>query len=219
MIRQVMTEILNTHYSTIITVIYGLAALALIHAAITDLKRRIIKNEVSIFITAMFILLAAVNFGSGQSFTSSTVIPVVTALIVFLLTSGLFALRMMGGGDVKLMSSFALFAGLQYTLPFLLYTTVCGGIVALGTLFFYRFQENESQPQRLATVDMSSDLYLASVAQTVNGETTSIFNENTESETGSAAPQRSPVKVPYGLAISTVGLWVLFQLFIQTSGK
>jgi prepilin peptidase CpaA len=219
-----MIEVFKTHYSPLITIIYGLAALALIYAAFTDLRHRIIKNEVSIFIITLFIFTAILNIINGHTFSSSVFIPFGTAFFVFLLTSGLFALRMMGGGDVKLMSSFALIAGLQYTIPFLLYTTVFGGIVALATLAFYRFQTSESQMQKFATVDMSSDLYLASVAHPANTDTQqTILNKKPELSTPASPAttnesQSPSIKVPYGIAISAVGLWVLFQLFTQING-
>ncbi len=71
--------------------VYGLAgvlAIALLIAAFTDLRRRQIDNWLNAAIAAL------AQLG--------------VALAAFVVLAGLFALRMMGGGDVKLLTALAL---------------------------------------------------------------------------------------------------------------
>jgi prepilin peptidase CpaA len=203
-----MIDTLNVHYTSISTIIYILVATALTYAAITDLKSRIIKNKTSLYIVGLFLIFMAVNLLIGAGATSAILIPLATAGFVLLMTSSLFAFGMMGGGDVKLMSSFALFAGIKYLLPFLLYTTVCGGIVAIGTLIYHQYFKVHEKKPKLATIDMSSDIYLATIAHD---------SINTEKKQDLSKPYQTNTqpKVPYGLAISAVGIWVLLQRFVE----
>jgi prepilin peptidase CpaA len=203
-----MNAAFQDHYFLITAIIHMLVASALFHAGYTDLKSRIIKNKTSLFIATLFVPFCIINYLTGTSFNNAVTAPALTALLVLCVTSGLFSLRMMGGGDVKLMSAFALFAGPYYILPFLLYTTVCGGLVALGTLIYYQYFSVDKKP-KLATVDMSSDIYLATLAQP------SMTASNPQSQASST--NKKQLKVPYGLAISSVGLWVLFQRFLEIS--
>ncbi|UTW56009.1 prepilin peptidase [Kordiimonas sp. SCSIO 12610] len=206
-----MIPLLETYYIWIVGVLFILVAGALTYAAATDIKSRIIKNEVSLIIIAAFCLYALVNLSVGNTVMSAAIAPTITALIILMITSGMFAMGMMGGGDVKLMSSFALFAGPHYILPFLLYTTVCGGIVALLTVVYHQYFINREEKQKLATVDMSGDIYLATVAT----QTAQITNSTSGDQT--VIKPKTSMKVPYGVAISSVGLWVLFQRFVEIS--
>ncbi len=52
------------------------------------------------------------------------------ALAAFVAGAGLFAARIMGGGDVKLIAASALWAGPTLILPFLLATGLAGGVLA-----------------------------------------------------------------------------------------
>jgi prepilin peptidase CpaA len=46
----------------------------------------------------------------------------------------LFALKRIGGGDVKLMAATALWAGADYGIDFLLLTALAGGVLSVGLL-------------------------------------------------------------------------------------
>ncbi|MCK0068196.1 A24 family peptidase [Kordiimonas laminariae] len=106
----------------------------LIAAAVSDLQSRRIPNALSVAICGLFSVFAFAEVISGAAFLGAIVWPLLSAFVVFLIGAGLFALRLMGGGDVKLMAATALFAGPALSLHFVLYVTLLGGFVATGTL-------------------------------------------------------------------------------------
>ncbi|MDE2229421.1 MAG: prepilin peptidase [Alphaproteobacteria bacterium] len=56
---------------------------------------------------------------------------VVAGVAVFVVAAVLFALRLMGGGDVKLLAATALWIGLGQLLPFLVLVALVGGVFAI----------------------------------------------------------------------------------------
>jgi prepilin peptidase CpaA len=111
----------------------ALAAL-LVWAAVEDMRRRQISNWVSLSAAALYPLFAA---------TSHTPLnwPVSVAIAVATLAAGfaLFAANFMGGGDAKLMSAVALWAGQGLVLMFLFVMTMAGGVLAIAMLVRQRF--------------------------------------------------------------------------------
>lgn len=127
-------------FSFINTGIFTAVAVALIWAASTDMKHRRISNKLSLAIVALFGIFATVQIMDGVDWKVAVAWPVVAAAIVFLTGAGLFAAKLMGGGDVKLMAAVALFAGPALSLTFILYVTLAGGLVALATLLHARLK-------------------------------------------------------------------------------
>lgn len=117
----------------------GLAG-TLIWAAGTDLRYRRISNRLSLAIVGMFALFSVSQLIGGAAWQTAILWPVVAATLVFALGTALFAAGLMGGGDVKLIASVALFAGPGLSLSFILYVTIAGGFVALLTLLHARFK-------------------------------------------------------------------------------
>ena len=60
------------------------------------------------------------------------------AAIVFLLMFSMFALDVMGAGDLKLMTAIAAFAAMPYVFPVLFWTSISGGVMALGLITWKR---------------------------------------------------------------------------------
>ena len=87
---------------------YGLLgglAIALLFAAFTDLHRRQIDN----WLNAGIALAAPIFWwASGLSLWPGVAAQLGVALAAFAVFAGLFALKMMGGGDVKLLTALAL---------------------------------------------------------------------------------------------------------------
>lgn len=110
---------------------YGLlAALAigLLTAAFTDLRRRQIDN----WLTAAIALTApAFWWASGVALWPGVAEQLGLALAVFTVLAGLFALRMMGGGDVKLLAALALWVQPGHFLWLLLLTSLLGGVLTV----------------------------------------------------------------------------------------
>jgi prepilin peptidase CpaA len=105
-----------------------LAALAV--AAISDLARRIIPDTCSLVILGAFVIAAL---------ATPVPFPVVLAnlsasLALFALGALLFSRGLFGGGDVKLLSAVALWAGWGGLLNVLLAMSLAGGVLALACL-------------------------------------------------------------------------------------
>lgn len=114
-------------------------SLLLLWAAITDVLERRISNKIVLTIVLMFGLWSVSQLSNEASFYGTVIWPLVAATIVFVIGAGMFALRLMGGGDVKLIAAMALFAGPALSIPFVLYVVIAGGFVALATLLHARF--------------------------------------------------------------------------------
>ena len=116
--------------SDIIT--YGLlAALAigLLTAAFTDLRRRQIDNWLNLAIAAV---APAFWWASGLTLWPGVGYQVGLALAAFVILAGLFAMRVMGGGDVKLLAALALWVRPDHFLWLVLVMSVLGGVLTVA---------------------------------------------------------------------------------------
>ncbi len=125
------------------------AAAVLIWAAITDIRSRRIPNPLSLTIMVLFGLFAVLQLFSGTDWQTALLWPLVSALLVFAVGIALFAASLMGGGDVKLMSAVALFAGPDFSLSFILYVTLAGGLVALMTLLHAKLKDADPKAAKV----------------------------------------------------------------------
>jgi prepilin peptidase CpaA len=105
------------------------AALVII-AAITDLSSFTIPNWISGSLALAFVPAA---FLAGLS-VGSIGVSLAIGLGVLVLGAGMFALGWLGGGDAKLMTAAALWLGLRGLAPFVIFTGLAGGALALGLL-------------------------------------------------------------------------------------
>lgn len=105
----------------------GLAC-ALVFAAFTDIRRRHIGNWLNAAIA-----LAAPLFwwASGLSLWPDIAMQLGLALAVFAVLCVLFALRAMGGGDVKLLTALALWIKPEWFLQLLVIMALAGGVLTL----------------------------------------------------------------------------------------
>lgn len=110
--------------------LYGFAGLILV-AAIEDMRRLVIPNPLVLALCALWPLRCAtgaeVSLAAGFGAMAG-------ALAVFLAGAAIFARGLIGGGDVKLFSVAALWAGPALLAPLLAVTALLGGILALGCL-------------------------------------------------------------------------------------
>jgi prepilin peptidase CpaA len=110
---------------------YGLLvglAIALLFAAISDIRERRIANWLNIAIAAGAPFFW---FASGMAFWPDMVIQLGLAFVVFWVFAGLFALGWLGGGDVKLLGAIALWLTPFAFLDLLLVMAVVGGAMAV----------------------------------------------------------------------------------------
>ena len=110
---------------------YGLLAMlaiALLVAAFTDLRSRHIGNWLN-----GAIALGAPLFwwASGLSLWPDVALQLGVALAAFAVLAGLFALRAMGGGDVKLLTALALWIAPMLFLKLLVVMALVGGVLTL----------------------------------------------------------------------------------------
>jgi prepilin peptidase CpaA len=115
------------------TLALGVFALLVIIAALKDLSSFTIPNWISVSLAAAFIPAALLAHPSLSQFAHIGV-NFAVGLGVLVLAAVMFALGWIGGGDAKLMAAAALWLGLGGLLPFLLYTGLAGGALALGLM-------------------------------------------------------------------------------------
>lgn len=101
-------------------------SLLLVAAAIEDMAKLRISNIFPMLVMGLFVVWVAMTGWESDIWHNG-----VMFLAVFALGSGLFALRWMGGGDVKLLAACALWFDWTAALPWFVYVTVGGGILAL----------------------------------------------------------------------------------------
>jgi prepilin peptidase CpaA len=145
-------------------VLLAALAIALVVAAFTDLKRRQIDNWLNAGIA-----LGAPLFwwSSGMSLWPDVAWQLGIAAATFAVTAGLFAIRAMGGGDVKLLTALALWIQPLWFGKLLVMMALAGGLL---TILFGAWHI--------------------------------------------ARRQRDKVAIPYGVAISGAGLWVLASHYL-----
>ncbi len=157
----------------------------LLYAAAADLLHRRIPNSVCAAV-ALVALSWQLLQGPFRIWN-----PVLAGLLIFLPLTWFWSRGWLGGGDVKLATALALWAGLSDLPDFLLVTTLGGGAIAFGVLVVPWLA------QRLVVVLASlSALGLRPAAPLL---------------TGLVAPARG---VPYGLALATGGLWLWVERFM-----
>jgi prepilin peptidase CpaA len=101
----------------------------LIGAAWSDVRTYEIPNRFSLLIALLYVAYAL----TGPAPTE-IVGAIIVSAAVFAVAAGLFAIDLMGGGDVKLMAASALWAGPELAVPFVLATAMAGGVLALVVL-------------------------------------------------------------------------------------
>lgn len=111
------------HYGLLVSL-----AIALLFAAFTDLRRRQIDN----WLNAGIVLAAPLFWWtSGLSIWPDVALQLGVAAAAFAVFAGLFALKMMGGGDVKLLTALALWIEPTWFLKLLIVMALAGGVLTI----------------------------------------------------------------------------------------
>lgn len=105
-------------------------AILVVVAAVRDLTTFTIPNWISVALAVAF-LPAAIVVGVPLSSMGWSAL---VGLVMLILGIIMFALRWIGGGDAKLMAAASLWLGVQGLAPFMLYTGLAGGALALALL-------------------------------------------------------------------------------------
>jgi len=135
------------------TLHYGLLialAIALVFAAFTDIRRRQIDNWLNI---AIVVGAPVFWWTSGLSLWPDIAWQLGVALVAFVILAGLFAVKMMGGGDVKLLTALALWIEPNAFLQLLIIMAIAGGVLTIvmgGYHFLMRQKERLAIPYGVA---------------------------------------------------------------------
>lgn len=123
------------HYGLLIAL-----AIALVFAAFTDIRSRQISNKLNL---AIAIGAPLFWWSSGLSLWPDVAIQLGVAFAAFAVLAGLFALGMMGGGDVKLLTALALWIAPTPFLQLLIIMALAGGVltIVMGAWHFLRQQK------------------------------------------------------------------------------
>ncbi len=110
-------------------------------SAISDVKGLRIPNIHTVIVgSVFFIVFVILSIGNGGYPFSSLVSHLIGAAIFFVVTLVLFAFRMLGAGDSKLGTAFALWAGLKGLFPLVVYMTIAGGVLAIITVILQKYK-------------------------------------------------------------------------------
>ncbi|MBJ7443416.1 MAG: prepilin peptidase [Sphingobium sp.] len=116
----------------------------LIAAAITDLRARIISNRLNLAVALLAPLWWLAN---GYALWPDMAVQLLVGAAIFTLFAALFALGMMGGGDVKLLTALALWFPWQAVLSLIVLMALLGGVVTLVTVIHHRMTRRLGQPE------------------------------------------------------------------------
>lgn len=206
-------------------------ATALLFAAATDLRRREIDN----WLNAGIALAAPLYWLAAGLDWVTALFQVVLALLTFLVACGLFAIRQMGGGDVKLLTALALWFVPGSFVQLVIIMGVIGGVASIAMAV--------SNMQRLPGESLRDGVSTVVAALWVLGACTLAYGAATgqpmisPAVIGTGLPsgwllapaglavvgvfafgmrhivrrQRGAIAIPYGVAIAAAGLWVLAQ--------
>lgn len=125
-----MILVLIISFCAIIALGFGAAA------ALSDVNRLIIPNNYVLFILGAFVVAFGTSliFTPETSFFSSWKNHLLSGGLVFASTYALFYFKVIGGGDSKLLSVYALWTGLGGLMPLLFFMAVIGGVLGVSTL-------------------------------------------------------------------------------------
>ncbi len=100
-------------------------------AAVEDVRRLVVPNPLVLALCALWPL----SFATGaEASLAAGLIAVACAAAIFLAGAVVFARGLIGGGDVKLLSVAALWAGPDRVVLLLLLTALIGGVLAVACL-------------------------------------------------------------------------------------
>ena len=126
-------------------IVYGLVgalAIALLVAAFTDIRRRQIDNWLNAAVAAGAPLFW---WATGLSLWPGVALQLGVAVVTFLVLAGLFALKAMGGGDVKLLTALALWMPAMLFLKLLVIMALAGGVLTIALSMWHITRRRKDQ--------------------------------------------------------------------------
>lgn len=217
----------------------GSLAIALLVAALTDLKRRQITNRLN----AAIAVIAPLYWVTGGFTLTEIIWQIGVAAAVFVIAAIFFARGSMGGGDVKLLVALALwFPPLAYFQLIFMMAIVGGAMSMIAGARNLALDPDQRVLRLLAGAGTALWLVLSAyVVIVLNGGTPVNFSAAAATIVPAwlggtlvfgglaaafavllsgalivARKQKSKLPIPYGLAISAAGLWVLAIQFLPS---
>ena len=177
------------------TAAHGLILLALLGllacAVVEDVRRWRLPNRLTAGVALLYPLHVLL------SPTAVAWLPALAlAAALFAAGTALFAWRVLGGGDVKLIAALGLWAGLEHFAAFAVATTLSGGVLALFYLWYRRSGWYVLGPLRTVLLPKRS-------AETAPPTPAAVADESAS---------EAPSGVPYGVAITVGGLVVIYRI-------
>lgn len=207
-------------------------AIALLIAALTDLRRREINNWLTLSIAiAAPLWWLAMGFGPMD-----IAFQIGLAVVTFVIACLLFATGQMGGGDVKLLGALALWFPLASFLDLVMLMALIGGGASIAMAAFnMQRRPGESARDGIAMVVAVTWVWCACAIVYAVATGRPVIAPGTLGAIASALPggwailaivlamiaallfgfrhivrrQKSRLEIPYGIAISASGLWVM----------
>lgn len=102
----------------------------MITAALCDVTTMTIPNRISLVLVPAFFAAALLARLSPEAIAWHVGVGVAALLLM----AGCFAMGWLGGGDAKLLAAASLWVGPGAAVPFIAFTAVAGGLLALGLL-------------------------------------------------------------------------------------
>jgi prepilin peptidase CpaA len=115
-------------------VILTVFPVCMLFATFYDIFTMTIPNKISLVLIAAFAICAPL---AGISITTA-LWSVGLALFVLSVGFALFSAGIMGGGDVKLLAASTLWFGTAFTLPYLLFGAILGGLLTIAIVLYRR---------------------------------------------------------------------------------
>ncbi len=173
---------MDESYLMILYIAFALYALLLGIAAVFDTWKFVIPNAIAVALVVLFVatglLLPEMTPLVPEMTWMEWLSHVGAAVAVFIGGAVLYAFKKMGGGDVKLLTAVAFWAGFEHLTELLLYVAITGGVLAIGLIVLRRLIMGlGSANTRLAEVKLPRVL--------LEGEA-----------------------VPYGLAIAPISIYI-----------
>lgn len=116
-------------------------------AAWSDYKGMTIPNIVPLGIALAFLAGYGVSVFGGAEVFSGWQSHLAAGGIVLVVTFIMYALRLIGGGDSKLVAAFALWVGLRELMTLLFYMALLGAFLGLGALLIKKFRPFKNVPE------------------------------------------------------------------------
>lgn len=138
--------------TTILSVLYVLSYIAVLGACLiacrTDVLSFKIPNKICLaaLIATVVGLVAAFGYAAEGQLVFHISSHIASGVLVFLVTTVLFMLRLFGAGDAKFLSILAFWIPINLLTVFLFVMSLIGGVIALATLVLRRVKPLSAPP-------------------------------------------------------------------------